>query len=77
MRAGVAVVRGWELVHHEGHDAPLNAASLVKQVTAHIALSVLDDLDEPVLGDITVRHVLSQTTGLPNWRVRTWTPAAS
>jgi CubicO group peptidase (beta-lactamase class C family) len=68
MRAGVAVVRGWELAHHEGHDAPLNAASLVKQVIAHVALEVLDDLDEPVHHAITVRHILSHTTGLPNWR---------
>ncbi len=46
----------------------MNAASLVKQVIAHLALEFIEDLDEPVLGDITVRHVLSHTTGLPNWR---------
>ena len=46
----------------------MNAASLVKQVIAHLALEVSEDLDEPVSGDITVRHVLSHTTGLPNWR---------
>ena len=68
MQAAFAVVRRWELVHHEGHSEPLNAASLVKQVIAHIALSVVDDLDEPVRDDITVRHILSHTTGLPNWR---------
>ena len=46
----------------------MNAASLVKQVIAHLALQLIKDLDEPVLGDITVRHVLTHTTGLPNWR---------
>ena len=46
----------------------MNAASLVKPVIAQVALEVIDDLDEPVRGDITVRHVLTHTTGLPNWR---------
>ncbi len=45
----------------------MNAASLVKQVLAHVALEVCA-LDERVLDDITVRHVLTHTTGLPNWR---------
>ena len=45
----------------------MNAASLVKQVIGHLALALLD-LDEVVHEDITVRHVLSHTTGLPNWR---------
>ncbi len=40
----------------------------MKPVIAQVALEVIDDLDEPVLGDITVRHVLTHTTGLPNWR---------
>jgi hypothetical protein len=52
----------------EGDARPMNACSLVKQVVAHACLAVVDDLDEPVHGDITVRHVLSHTTGLPNWR---------
>ena len=64
----VAVVRGWEIGSTDGDPSVINAASLVKQVLAHIALDVLDDLDEVVSGDITVRHVLSHTTGLPNWR---------
>ena len=68
MQSSVAVVRDWQLAGAEGHDGPMNAASLVKQVIGHIALSVVDDLDEPVHEDITVRHVLSHTTGLPNWR---------
>ena len=46
----------------------MKAASLVKPVLGHLALTVFDDLDEPILGDITIRHVLSHTTGLPNWR---------
>lgn len=46
----------------------MNAASLVKQVIAHLTLDVVDDLDEAVLDDINVRHVLTHTTGLPNWR---------
>lgn len=46
----------------------MNAASLVKQVIAHVALEIVEGLDEPVRGDITVGHVLTHTTGLPNWR---------
>lgn len=68
MRSAVAVVRDFELSRTDGYDAPLNAASLVKQVVGHVALELIDDLDEPVDGAITVRHVLSHTTGLPNWR---------
>ena len=68
MRCSVGIVRAWELVGSEGDNAPMKAASLVKQVLGHLALVFFDDLDEPILGDITVRHVLSHTTGLPNWR---------
>lgn len=68
MRRAVAVVRGWELTRFEGDTAVMNAASLMKQVLAHLALDLLDDLDEPVRDEITVRHVLTPTTGLPNWR---------
>jgi CubicO group peptidase (beta-lactamase class C family) len=68
VRAAVAVVREWELARADGEPGVLKAASLVKQVVAHVALAVLDDLDEPIRGDITARHVLTHTTGLPNWR---------
>jgi CubicO group peptidase (beta-lactamase class C family) len=68
MRRSVGVVRNWQLVRVEGDVAVMHAASLVKQVIAHLALEFIEDLDEPVLGDITVRHVLTHTTGLPNWR---------
>jgi CubicO group peptidase (beta-lactamase class C family) len=46
----------------------MNAASLVKLVIGHLALELIDDLDEPIFTDISTRHVLSHTTGLPNWR---------
>src|SRR5688572_33335887 len=67
MQRSVAVVRAWEVVRVEGDAAVMNAASLVKQVIAHLALALVD-LDERVLDDITVRHVVTHTTGLPNWR---------
>ncbi len=68
MRRSVGVVRNWQLVVVDSDVAVMNAASLVKQVIAHLALELIEDLDEPVRGDITVRHVLTHTTGLPNWR---------
>ncbi len=68
MRIAVAVVRDQRLVSVEGEIGVMNAASLVKPVIAQVALEVIDDLDEPVFGQITVRHVLTHTTGLPNWR---------
>jgi CubicO group peptidase (beta-lactamase class C family) len=68
MRRSVGVVRSWRLVRAYGDGSVTNAASLVKQVLAHMALEIVEDLDEPVLADITVRHVLTHTTGLPNWR---------
>jgi CubicO group peptidase (beta-lactamase class C family) len=68
MRSSVGVVRHWQLVRVSGDPAVMNAASLVKQVIAHLALEFIEDLDETVLWDITVRQVLTHTTGLPNWR---------
>jgi len=46
----------------------MNAASLMKQVLSHVALRVIDNLDTPIWRDVTTRHVLSHTSGLPNWR---------
>jgi CubicO group peptidase (beta-lactamase class C family) len=68
MRRSVGVVRNWDLVRVDGDGAVMHAASLVKPLVAHLALGLIENLDEPVLGDITVRHVLTHTTGLPNWR---------
>jgi CubicO group peptidase (beta-lactamase class C family) len=62
------VVRSWELAGNEGTAELMNAASLVKLVLGHLALALVPDLDEPISGGITSRHVLSHTTGLPNWR---------
>ncbi len=63
MRRSVGVVRNSQLVVVYGDVAVMNAASLVKQVIAHPALEFIEDLDESVRGDITVRHVLTHTTG--------------
>lgn len=68
MRSAVGVVRGGELAEVDGDDGEMNAASLMKQVLAHVALAVVEDLDEPIWRDVSTRHVLSHTTGLPNWR---------
>ena len=68
MRCAIACVRDYELAGVDGDGAPMKAASLVKPVLAHLALALVVDLDEPILGEISVRHVLSHTSGLPNWR---------
>ena len=67
MRVEHATVRGGRVESVGGDAGPMPAASLVKPVLGHLALALVDDLDEPVQGDITVRHVLTHTTGLPNW----------
>jgi len=68
MHRSIGVVRKWQLVRSDGDAVVMHAASLVKQVIGHLALELIEDLDEPVFEDITVRHVLTRTTGLPNWR---------
>lgn len=68
MRSSIAVVREWQLGESEGEPGPMQAASLGKLILGHLALAEVDDLDAPIDGDITTRHVLSHTTGLPNWR---------
>jgi CubicO group peptidase (beta-lactamase class C family) len=59
------------------------AASLTKQVTAYTAFALreegkldfdrplvayLDDLKDPLARKVTIRHVLSHSSGFPNWR---------
>jgi CubicO group peptidase (beta-lactamase class C family) len=59
------------------------AASLTKQVTTHAAFALhsqgklefdkclvdyVDDLANPVARTVTLRHVLSHSSGFPNWR---------
>jgi CubicO group peptidase (beta-lactamase class C family) len=68
MRSAVAVVSGWRVVEVVGDLTPMDSASLVKLVIGHLALEVIDDLDEAFYGPITFRHVLSHTSGLPNSR---------
>jgi CubicO group peptidase (beta-lactamase class C family) len=68
MRESIGIVRDWQLVDVDGEKRPMNAASLAKLVIGHLALALIPDLDAPIYGDISSRHVLSHTTGLPNWR---------
>jgi CubicO group peptidase (beta-lactamase class C family) len=68
VRVSVAVVRGGRLDNVEGDTGRMPSASLVKLIIGHLALELVDDLDQPIAGDISTRHVLSHTTGLPNWR---------
>ena len=62
-----------------GGDTIFQAASLSKQVTAYAALALKLDLDRtlvsyvdalknPVARTVTVRQVLSHSSGFPNWR---------
>jgi hypothetical protein len=68
VRSGVAVVRGWHVAEVVGDLRPMHSASLVKLVIGHLALEVIDDLDEAFYGPISFRHLLSHTSGLPNNR---------
>jgi CubicO group peptidase (beta-lactamase class C family) len=68
VRTATAEVRGWRLAAVEGDPGLFNAASLGKQIIGDLALQVIGDLDAPIWNGITARHVLSHTTGLPNWR---------
>ncbi len=68
MRTSVGVVRNWRLSDVDGEREPMNAASLVKLIIGHLALFLVFDLDAPIHDNISTRHVLSHTTGLPNWR---------
>jgi CubicO group peptidase (beta-lactamase class C family) len=68
MRVSYAVVRDGTVAEVGGDPGRMPAASLVKPVVGHLALALVDDLDAPIDGAITVRHVLSHTTGLPNWQ---------
>ena len=61
-------MRGWKLADTEGESTPMNAASLVKQIIGHLALAMVADLDATIDAGISTRHVLSHSTGLPNWR---------
>lgn len=67
MRISKSTIRGFTTDEFEGDGSAMKAASLVKPVLGHLAMSLVEDLDERVTGDITVRHILSHTTGLPNW----------
>jgi hypothetical protein len=64
----VAVGRGWQVGEVVDVLTPMDAASLVTLGIGHLALELIEDLDEPFYGPFTVRHVLSHTSGLPNDR---------
>jgi CubicO group peptidase (beta-lactamase class C family) len=68
VRVSIGVVRGWEVTEATGDGAQMHAASLMKQVLGHVAMLLIADLDAPIWRGVTARHVLSHTTGLPNWR---------
>lgn len=68
MRFSMGIVRDWKLAAFEGDSGAMNAASLAKLVIGHLALAMVGDLDRPIWEGMTTRHVLSHTTGLPNWR---------
>ena len=59
MRSSVAVVRGWQVARSSGSDEAMNAAALVNQVVDHVALALVDDLDEAV-------HASSFVIGCPS-----------
>ncbi len=48
MRYSIASVRAWELAGIEGSADPFRAASLSKPLLGHLALELIEDLDEPV-----------------------------
>jgi CubicO group peptidase (beta-lactamase class C family) len=56
-------------------DTVFEAASLSKPVFAYAVLQLIDSgvlsLDTRLSAAITVRHVLTHTSGLPNWRAKT------
>jgi CubicO group peptidase (beta-lactamase class C family) len=78
-------VRNMETKDPVDLDTIFQAASLSKQATAYAAfalhdrgkldfdaplVSYVDDLEDPLARTVTLRHVLSHTSGFPNWRDR-------
>jgi len=76
-------VRNFETNDPVTRDTVFQAASLSKQATAYAAfalgdagkldfdrtlVSYVDDLPDPRARRVTLRHVLSHTSGFPNWR---------
>jgi CubicO group peptidase (beta-lactamase class C family) len=76
-------VRNAETKQPVAADTVFQAASLSKQIAAYAAFALrdagkldfdrplfayLDDLPDPGARLVTARHVLSHTTGFPNWR---------